>query len=192
MAAKPKTKRKDGKPDRAAKSARNKKLFKQVQPRANFVPKPHPGRPLEYTDEIAEEILSLVSRGETLKGACRQLDLCETTVRRWIVNDRGANPSADPPVAGIGLRYARARELQAEAWADDIVEIADSAIVDSAVPKLRIDTRKWLMGKNHMRRFGDKTTVQHEGGDRPIHTITSEMSLQEAADAYAASIREEE
>jgi hypothetical protein len=61
--------------------------------------------------------------------------------------------------------YARAKEMQLEWWAEDLLEIADATAndyesVNSA--RARIDTRKWLMSKLAPKRFGDK--VEHSGG----------------------------
>lgn len=71
--------------------------------------------------------------------------------------------------------YDTARQLQAEAWADDIVQISDDGSNDTyqAVDKkgntytkidhdvinrskLRIDTRKWIMSRLHFERYGDR------------------------------------
>jgi len=46
-------------------------------------------------------------------------------------------------------QYARAREMQAEHYADEIIEIADS-VADPAlvqIAKLRVDARKWVMAR---------------------------------------------
>ncbi len=76
-------------------------------------------------------------------------------------------------------QYARAREHQADAWADELRDIADDGrndfmdriAADGSVErvldnehvqrsKLRIDTLKWLMSKHAPRRFGDKVEVE--------------------------------
>jgi hypothetical protein len=74
---------------------------------------------------------------------------------------------------GISTQYAHARELQYEAWADEILELADRCrmgvrtvtnedgsvttftadMVDRA--KLQIDARKWLLAKLNPKRYGD-------------------------------------
>jgi hypothetical protein len=80
-------------------------------------------------------------------------------------------------------QYARAREAQADYWAEEIVEIADDGSSDTYTDdngnvrtdqevigrsRLRVDTRKWLMSKLAPKKYGDK--IQHAGadGDGPV------------------------
>lgn len=70
--------------------------------------------------------------------------------------------------------YTHAREDQAETHADEIVKIADEAPpndmngkTDSgyvAWQRNRIDARKWVAAKLKPKKYGDKQTVEHEGG----------------------------
>ncbi|MRT15312.1 hypothetical protein GJV07_24145 [Enterobacteriaceae bacterium RIT711] len=72
-------------------------------------------------------------------------------------------------------QYARAREVQAEILAEEIIEIADDSsgdvIVDEdgheqtnhervARSRLRVDARKWYASKLAPKRYGDR--IQHE------------------------------
>lgn len=125
------------------------------------------GRPSTYTRELADTILERMSEGTPLRHVCaNNPDLPgESTVRGWAVQD----------VDGFAARYARAREAQVEAMAEDIIEIADDSGLDvtldaeSGAPrvdgeaiqraKLRVDTRKWLMSKVAPHRYGDKVDV---------------------------------
>ena len=80
-------------------------------------------------------------------------------------------------------RYARAREIQADRMAEEIVEIADDATNDFMEKRgkdgrkkvefnsenvnrsrLRIDTRKWLAGKLKPKVYGEKQTVEVNQG----------------------------
>jgi len=100
-----------------------------------------------------------MSHGESLRSICRDDHMpAEGTVRLWAVQDR----------EGFSTQYARACEAKMEYWADEIVDISDSSNTDTARDKLRVDTRKWLMSKLAARRFGDKVTNIHEGGDKPV------------------------
>lgn len=87
-------------------------------------------------------------------------------------------------------QYARARESQADKMAEDILSIADEAVVEakhqgedvildisaSAVArnKLRVDARKWLAAKMAPKKYGDKVMNEHTGTDgAPIpHSLT--------------------
>jgi hypothetical protein len=119
--------------------------------------------------------------GETLTDICKEDHMPERrTVIRW-KNAREA----------FGLAYARAREDQAHAWADEIVSIADDGrrdyvktedgreIVDHdhiQRSKLRVDTRKFLMAKIAPRLYGDKVALEHTGKDgaplAPVINVT--------------------
>lgn len=78
-------------------------------------------------------------------------------------------------------QYARAREAQADKFAEDIIQIADDGLNDTftdadgnertnqdviARSRLRVDARKWLASKMAPKRYGDKTEaeVTHKGG----------------------------
>lgn len=123
------------------------------------------GRPTSYTEALAEEICRRTADGETLSQICRDEHMPpRRTVVDWALDDR----------AGFSARYARARELLLERWADDITEIAEDgtndwmeretksgrivkALNDEAVARsrLRIDSRKWLLSKLKPERYGD-------------------------------------
>lgn len=124
---------------------------------------------------------------ETDKGLKR---LCDTfrkddpdfpparTMRRWITED-----------AELSAQYARAKELQIEHIAEQILEIADDDSEDAlfvggdddsgssakrvqnsefiARSRLRVDSRKWLLSKLNPKKYGDKIeqTLQGPGGE---------------------------
>ena len=76
-------------------------------------------------------------------------------------------------------QYARAREAQAEARADEIVDIADDGSGDFTTDKdgkeivshenvqrsrLRVDARKWVAAKLLPKKYGDRLQHTGEGG----------------------------
>jgi len=79
---------------------------------------------MAYSELIATEIITRVSNGETLRAICRSHDEFpdESTVRQWYSEN----------VKGFAPRYARAREAQAEAWSDEIIEVADAELKEGA------------------------------------------------------------
>jgi hypothetical protein len=124
------------------------------------------GRPTDYTPEIAREIADRMIDGNSLRAACQQDDMPdEGTVYRWIAQH--------PEFHDI---YARARELQAMRWAEDVLTIADDRTLDPHDRRIRVDTRKWLLSKVLPRIYGDKLTV---GGDSkaPIHHVVEVVDL---------------
>ncbi|MRT15310.1 hypothetical protein GJV07_24135 [Enterobacteriaceae bacterium RIT711] len=103
-------------------------------------------------------------------------------------------------------QYARAREVQAEILAEEIIEIADDSSGDVFVDddgreqtnhervarsRLRVDARKWYASKLAPKRYGDR--IQH---DQKI-TITDltdaelEKQIQELAHAQSGSEAED-
>lgn len=128
------------------------------------------GRASLYTEEIAEEICRRIAEGETLKEICRDESFPhESTVRSWVLDDR----------QGFSTRYARARELQLECWAEEIQEIGDDGNNDWMArlgkegqsigwqlngehvqrSTLRVNNRKWLLSKLKPERYGDSLNL---------------------------------
>ncbi len=111
------------------------------------------------SDPLENVILDRIAFGETLSEICRDphIGVTEAGVRKWAMTD----PS------GFGARYAQAREFQAEAWSDRIIDIAEDGSLDPQDRRVRIDAKKWLMSKLHHKRYGDKLVVAGDP-DAPI------------------------
>ena len=122
------------------------------------------GRPSRYSDEIAAEICRRISLGESLVSVTNDPAMpSETTVIRWLSDDRYSEFRA---------MYVRARGQQAEHWADELIDLADSARGQPGHPadqaevqalRLAVDTRKWVLSKLLPRRYGDRIDVQQDG-----------------------------
>jgi len=109
------------------------------------------GRPTIYDEKIAAEILHRMSEGETLTAICSEEGKPgRSTVCMWAIND-------NPP--GFYDRYAKARELQALAIAEDALDISDDKSDDPASRRIRVDARKWFASKMNPAKFGDKSQV---------------------------------
>lgn len=110
------------------------------------------GRPTIYSEELAEEICTSLMSGLSLRSICKREGMPNLdTVLVW------AWDSKHP----FSLHYARAREIQAETLADELVELADDASPETVnVQRLRVDTRKWVASKLKPKRYGDKLTVE--------------------------------
>jgi len=155
-------------------------------------PKPRAGRPSLYTAELAAEICRRLAEGQSLREICRDDGMpAESTVRGWSLDN----------VDGFFALYSRARRLQAEQWADEIIEIAENGRNDWTVRQnkdgttavvldrehvqrsaLRVDSRKWLLSKLHPETWGERVHSILTGKDGgPIAT----ESRVEVADANA-------
>lgn len=141
------------------------------------------GRPSDYTEDLALLICTRLADGETLREICRDETMPHrATVFRWLATDQAFRD-----------QYTLAREVQADLWADELVEIADDGSNDWMLrnrgdddpvevvnhehvtrSKLRVDARKWLMAKAAPKKYGDKVDVQHSGpGGGAIQTETT-------------------
>jgi hypothetical protein len=120
------------------------------------------GRPSEYNSEVAGLICQKIAEGFSVRQICALDELpAMSTVFKWL--------SQQPEFAE---QYARAKEVLAETFADDIVTIADDSSDDVTgelnMPngvavqraKLRIDARKWVISKLLPKKYGDK--IQQE------------------------------
>lgn len=135
---------------------------------------------MAITDTDAE-LLSMIAEGRSVRRACAALGIGRTKLyERLAAEDDFAN------------QYARAMELRAEHYMDEIIEIADDSSQDTTTigeedagiettnheviqrAKLRVDTRKWLMGKLSPKKYGDKVQNEHTGKDGgPIEQAVS-------------------
>lgn len=131
-------------------------------------------RPVEYTDEIAEEVCWRLAHGESLVSICASdhIPHC-ATIYRWLIRF--------PTFCEM---YARAREDQADTNADEILAIADErppefrddkgrVYLDQTFiqwQKNRIDARKWTAAKLKPRKYGDRVALEGVEGGAAIKT----------------------
>lgn len=143
-----------------------------------------PGRPSSYTQEIADAICERIADGESLRGICRADDMPnKVTVWRWL----DAHPD-------FCTQYARAREMQAEGFFEEIVEIADdgrrdyqeteegAALVDHdhiQRAKLRVDARKWVAARMAPKKYGEPSkTAAAEPEVKPPKLIDKNADIE--------------
>jgi hypothetical protein len=127
-----------------------------------------------YSEEIADRICDALADARSLRSICGDPDMpSQSTVFRWLADDRFSD---------FRERYARAREAQADALFDEMLDIADDGSNDWMErkredgsteevlnhehvqrSKLRIEARKWMAGKLRPKVYGDKLDVAHTG-----------------------------
>lgn len=132
--------------------------------------------PPAYTDEIADKICDGLCDGRSLRSICRDDDMpSQSMVFRWLADER---------YASFRERYARAREAQADAIFDEMLDIADDGSndwmqrqredgsTDDVVnhehisrSKLRVDARKWMAGKLRPKVYGDRQEIDLTSSD---------------------------
>ena len=133
--------------------------------------------------KACEEILARVRGGMSLSAACDGDD--------WIAPRQTFEHWCDSDVALMG-EYERAREARAELLFEQCLDIADQ--YEQAEEKLeggtdhinrarlRIDTRKWMLGKMQPKKYGEKLAI---GGADDLPPIQHEVS---AADILGARL----
>lgn len=151
----------------------------KVAPTQSKPAKRKPGQPTTYTDEIAAEILTRISEGESLCKITAEPGMpAQSTVYLWLLRHPEFSES-----------YARAREEQADTLADEIVAISDEppaevtddkgiSRIDSGWvtwQKNRVDARKWVAAKLKPKKYGDRQIVAGDK-DNPL-TVTPEASF---------------
>lgn len=139
------------------------------------------GRPSKKTPPVMDEIIERLADGESLR-AITALDHMpvKTTVINWLNADRD-----------FLVRYARAREAQADAIFDECLDIADDSTGDVSVDdkgklvfngevvqraRLRVDTRLKLAGKLRPEKYGDRLDLQVSGALDVINMTDTKLN----------------
>lgn len=143
-------------------------------------------RPSKFSQAIANAICTRLMEGESLRAICQDQKMPgQRTVYQWL-NDKPE----------FQQQYARARDVQADTLADEILQISNTPQIGlKTVSKpsgkeviegdmiehrrLQIDARKWLAGKLAPKKYGDKITQEIGGiGGGPVETV--QMTAEEA------------
>ena len=149
----------------------------------------------DWPIERIDEFLTLVAMGRTNIDAAEEMEFMDgelDQLMRVILHD--------PSVKAL---YDEARQLQAESWADDMIDIADDAQGDLRIEndragnpvakidgenvrrsQLKIATRQWLMARIHHERFGDRIQQNVTGDLNVNHSdiLDGARKRKEAAD----------
>lgn len=138
------------------------------------------GRPSTFTEEVADAICERIVNGESVRAICRDEGTPSmVTVFKWL---------RDFP--SFAKQYALAKEMQAEALADEIIEIADDGTNDWMMvnrgdneawvtngealqrSRLRVDARKWAASKLLPKKYGDR--LVHAGDkEEPMQHVVA-------------------
>lgn len=162
------SKKQEFKPKKKAPSTKGKSPPAIIETPEDIAVQSKAGRPSIYTSEVMSRICERMAKGESLNAICKDEDLpAESTVRAWVLDN----------LDGISAKYTRAREMQADYWAEDILRIADESRIGTKVKsgpngeeittgdmvertKQQIDARKWLLSKMFPKKYGDKIEVE--------------------------------
>lgn len=148
-------------------------------------------RPTEYTPEMGELMFIGLAAGKSLREVCADEQMPDpATIYRWLASE-------DDAYKGFREQYTRARDAQADFYADEILEISDDGRNDwmerrSEAEKgagvetgwvlngehvqrsrLRVDSRKWVASKLKPKKYGDKLATEISGPEGgPVQTVT--------------------
>lgn len=131
------------------------------------------GRPTDYSPETVNAICERIMEGQSLRTICASDDMpSKSTVSLWLAKHKEFSD-----------QYARACEARTDAHAEEILEIADDAHNDWMErngeddagwvangenirrSQLRIEARKWIMGKHAPKKYGEKIQQTLSGPD---------------------------
>lgn len=120
--------------------------------------------------EIKARVCTELADGKSLRTICTGKGMPSIeTIRVWLLND-----------AAFAAQYARAREEQADFYADEIIDISDTE-KDPQKAKVRIDARKWVASKLKPKKYGDKIELGHTGEVGVVTKVVFE--IEDDADA---------
>jgi hypothetical protein len=141
---------------------------------------------------IKSEICERIANGETLQRICARPPMpTKTAVRQALCKD---------PV--FRQNFAKAKELQAEQWAEEILDIVDAgapapgeegegAANDLPRAKLRVEARKWLLARLAAMSSGGKTgnTKSTETRMDQVVLETRDLNLNDLSDEERDTLR---
>lgn len=114
------------------------------------------GQERRITPEMWSDILMMIEEGHTIRSISAMADVAGwSAIRRFIRESEEAR-----------TQYARAREIAAEAYEAQILDIAEkTSPLDAPASKIKIDALKWIMSKRAPKVYGDKITQEVTGAD---------------------------
>lgn len=125
---------------------------------------------VKLSKDVFDKICARIASGESLRKICEDDGMPNRGTVFALLRE---NPEA-------ANQYTRAREAQADCYADEIVAIADGQLPISAVDakltegetdvqrdRVRIDARKWAAGKLRPKVYGDKLELAGDP-ERPV------------------------
>lgn len=123
-------------------------------------------RPLDYRQDIADEICDLLKQGKSLSKICASDAYPDRhIVFKWLADNENFQRS-----------YYYAREAYSEARFDDMENIIDEADTPDKIQqaRLKIDTMKWMLGKMKPKKYGDKLAI---GGADDLPPVQTQSTL---------------
>lgn len=139
---------------------------------------------LQEREKIQKKICRKISQGLSVISICSDNDtISEDTFYRWLKKD-----------AHFSEKYTRARQDQAQYYAEEIIDIADSVPANASkeqiqIANLRMEARKWTAAKLLPKKYGaanQQTNIQLN-----VNQITGMKIVDDTKTIEAETIPEE-
>lgn len=124
--------------------------------------------PFQWTPEIEDYILEKIIAGHSIRAIVAKARDEDYKGKPFPSVDTLMVYAASNP--DFSARYARAKELQQDMMAEELLDIIDGRHPDFANAELgqrkeSMEARKWIMGKLRRKRWGDIKVTEVTGGD---------------------------
>jgi len=176
-----------------ARIAKGNKPARKAKPTA--APKPEqkpeekrpPGRPSDYSQELADRICAELAEGKSMRTVCLAEDMpAMSTVFKWLRERKE-----------FSEQYAKAKTESADAMVEEMIDIADDGRNDWMEAhdrdgdfigykvngdhiqrsRLRVETRKWIAAKLKPKKYGEKVDLNHGvQPENPLATLLAQVA----------------
>lgn len=113
------------------------------------------GRPSKLTDELVEELCTMLTEGKPLKACCDKVGIDDSTFRKWRIAAR----NGDPAFQEFFTRVTRAR-AEGELLLWGIAVAGDTQGTANGQAKCA----QWALGKLNPNRYAERLNVRLEEG----------------------------
>lgn len=147
---------------------------------------------VDFSPEIVEAVCEELTKGKSLRRIERMEGMPTMSgIMKWLAQGDAYKAAGEVghPKALFVEQYARALLVRADSLFEETLDISDDNECDSYLDdegktiynldhiqrtKLRVDTRKWMVGKMNPKKYGDKQFVdgRHEHNGNLTATIT--------------------
>lgn len=130
----------------------------------------------KYSENIADIICERMVDGQSMRTICQDPDMPDrATVLRWLHLHED-----------FAAKYARARELQGDYYAEETIHIVDEE-EDPNRGRVRMQARQWYAAKLAPKKYGDKQAVELSGNVAVTKNVSDMTDEELAAIATASS-----
>ncbi len=136
---------------------------------------------VKYSEAIVDAVCERIASGDSLREICDEAGMpSKASFYFWL---------DDPTKTGLLDKYARARQRQADHWAQAILDVAHDARLkdpnELAHARVKIDAYKWTASKLKPKSYGDRVISDVTATVDVTGTVSPAESLKDYLDAIA-------